>query len=201
MDTYMVQNDLFDVKRFLDHIVYKYDIPEGYSQTIQLMIQYGLQKENEQVDQFVSWFERIVCELCLWDILPFASDTILGQENRKLKDRLHFLTKEWVLASTIMQLGIDRVDCGAKKGLYRCYRIEVCGENGSRWLLPEYLNEKDVAELFFNDSIHLNYYKKNKVEPTGRICFMGYYRLVDPAQSDFINNFQRIDDDTERFTL
>lgn len=187
-------HNAFDIEGFLNHLDNKdSDIDEHYSKTIRNIVEYGLRHECIAENQFVNWLVQIIHNVDVEDVVLFTNDMWLDEKYRQIKNNQYFIFKEWVLANEIWPEEISRVDCGPKKDLWRGYRIEVANNYENMWLGTEYFKEGTPLASVFNDDTHLNFYRQNGWNPTGRISFMGYFKLVSPEKSQFVDNFERID--------
>ena len=192
---FLRKHNAFDIEGFLNHMDNKYsdELDEMFAKTIRNIIDYGLKNECLTENQFVDWLVKILYNAEVEDVVLFTNDMWLDEKYLQIKNNQYFIFKGWSMAHEIWPSEISRVDCGPKKNLWRGYRIEITNNSETKWLGTEYVKDNETLASVFNDELHLNYYRNNNWKPTGNIAFMGYFKLIDPEQSQFINNFERID--------
>ena len=172
----LTKNNVIDIDGFINHLeAYGMDIDDNYRKTICNLIDYALRHECIVQNQFVDWLVSIISNITVEDVIGFVNSYWLDENYIRIKENLVFSIKEWVLANDIWPNASGHVDMGPKKDLSRGYRIEVADMCGTRWL-PIDLVEEDNLLAYFNNTEHREFYTANNYNPTGRICFIGYFR-------------------------
>lgn len=172
----LTKNNVIDVDGFINHLeAHGMDIDDNYQNTICNLIDYAISHECIAQNQFVDWLVSIISNITVEDVIGFVNSYWLDENYIRIKENLVFSIKEWVLANDVWPDVSGHVDMGPKKDLVRGYRIEVADMCGTRWL-PIDLVDEDNLLAYFNNTEHREFYTANNYNPTGRICFIGYFR-------------------------
>ena len=181
-------NNVIDVVGFLEHLsTIGFDDIDNYAATLHNIIEYGLRHECLVQNQLVDWLVQIIAGISVADVVIFVNDYWLNADYLKIKESQYFVLNEWVAASDVWDNAVARVDCGHKHGLSRGYRIEVADMTGTKWLPVDCINNNDTLSSYFNNDEHVDFYKANNYRPTGRISFMGYFKLNEDDEYELID--------------
>ncbi len=174
----LTTNNVINIEGFIKHLETQQDVERTYLGTIYNIIMYGIKHECIAPNQFADWLASMIYGVTIEDVLPFINSYWLDDDYIELKNNQVFSVKEWVLANELWPELTAHVDMGNKPNLARGYRIEVQDMTGTKWL-PIDIMEVDNLNKYFNDADHRDFYNANNCQPTGKICFIGYFRKTD----------------------